>query len=250
MNITMPAHEQLMVDDPASELDKISLPGHDGNPSRARCILTLPDELLNKILEYSVLPEPTNGWGGRTIQPGYDPAMIMTVALTCRRFSQILVPFFYRETFSDYNMRLIPMDPRLKLILRTLKANPSLGLHCRVLNSNISEKKNHNEPDKGCRLAQQLPALVPNIKKLYLRGCFGKARNKLAWKFLAACVRHMHQLEDVNLQRHAHEGLEVAGFLPVFQDSSLKRLQVGGFVRSSSRIEDLKVSRIMDFSNE
>lgn len=111
-------------------------------------------------------------------------------------------------------------------------------------NSNILDRINHGELDEGYGLAEQLPALVPNIKRLYLRGCFSNANDKEGWTFLAACVRHMHQLEDVNLQRHARDGLEMADFLTVFRNSSLKWLQVGGFVKSTSQIEDLKVGRI------
>jgi hypothetical protein len=55
----------------------------------------------------------------------------------------------------------------------------------------------------------------------------------------------MHQLDDVALQRQAREGLEVADFLAAFQDSSLKTLRVGGgFAKSSSPPEDMKVGRI------
>jgi hypothetical protein len=245
MTIEMPELEQLTIDESAGEFNKQPSAGHDGDTSRVRCILTLPDELLSKILDYSVLFQPMDSWSQSPLRSGYDPAIIMTVALTCRRFSQILVPFYYRVIFSDYVMKLIPPNPRLELLLRTLHANPSLGLHCRVLNSFIPDTRNHEEPDGGCELAEQLPALVPNIKRVHLRGCFGKARNKQAWTFLTACVRHMHQLDDVALQRQAREGLEVADFLAAFQDSSLKILRVGGgFAKSSSPPEDMKVGRI------
>lgn len=244
MTIDMPVLDQLTVDESAGEFNKQPSSSRDGDTSRARCILTFPDELLSKILDYSVVFQPMNSWSESPLRSGYDPVKIMTVALTCRRFSQILVPFYYRETFSDYVLKLVPPDPRLELLLRTLQANPSLGVHCRVLNSFLPDKGNHEEPDEEYELAEELPALVPNIKRVYLRGCFSKARNKRAWTFLTACVRHMHQLEDVVIQRQARDGLEVADFLAAFQGSSLKELRVGGFAKSGSHLGDLKVGRI------
>jgi hypothetical protein len=243
MTVEIPELEKLTVGKSTGELDKQHLQDHDGDTSCAKSILTLPDELLNNILEHAITLRPTNSWGGGTLRSGYDPSLIMTVALTCRRFSQIIVPFYYRQTLSDYNMRLVPPDSRFELLVRTLQANPVLGLHCRRLNSNIPDNGNMEGAGQGWELAEQFPAFVPSIKKLYIRGGFGKDGNKPAWTFLRACVRHMRQLEDVNLQRIAIEGLEVADFLEVFQASSLKRLRVGGFARSNCQFENLKVGR-------
>jgi len=223
---------------------------YDNNIPRAgHILLTFPDELLNNILELAVIPPPEIGFDGRPHWPyrtEYDGVWMRNVALTCRRFSQIMVPFIYRKKQALYNMRLIPPEPRLELLLRTFRENPSLGLYCRELYLNVPDRKLENESDDDCGPAEEIPAFMPNVRHMFVRGGFNKFRAKQTCKFLRACVQHMHQLEHLILAHLGKDSFSVAELLQVFQGqaSALKELSVIGFVAAESPYEDLKVGRI------
>lgn len=223
---------------------------YDNNIPRAgHILLTFPDELLNDILELAVIPPPEIGFDGRPLWPyrtEYDGAWMRNVALTCRRFSRIMVPFIYRKKQALYNMRLIPPEPRLELLLRTFRENPSLGLYCRELYLNVPDRKLENESDNDCGLAQELPTFMPNIRHMFVRGGLNKVRMEQTLKFLRACVQQMHQLGHLSLAQLGNNNFSVAEFLQVFQGqaSALEELSVIGFSASESRYEDLKVGRI------
>jgi hypothetical protein len=241
-----PKTENLKTEEPKM---KLSREYNDDTPRAGHILLTFPDELLSNILEFAVIPPPEIGWDGKPQWPyrtQYDGVLMRNVALTCRRFSQIMVPFIYRRKQALYNMRLIPPEPRLELLLRTFRENPSLGLYCRELYTNVREQKSEDEPDEDCELAEQLPAFVPNVKHMFVRGGFTKDRAKQTWKFMRACAQHMHQLEHLNIAQLVKGSFSVAEFIQVFQGraSALEYLTVIGFSASESRCEDLEVGHI------
>lgn len=246
-----PQTEEPKTENPKTEEPKMELSQeyNDDTPRAGHILLTFPDELLSNILELSVIPPPEVGWDGEPRWPyrtQYDGVLMRNVALTCRRFSQIMVPFIYRRKQALYNMRLIPPEPRLELLLRTFRENPSLGLYCRELYTNVREQKSEDEPDEDCGPAEQLPAFVPNVKHMFVRGGFNKDRAKQTWKFMRACAQHMHQLEHLNIAQLGKDSFSVAEFVQVFQGqaSALEYLGVIGFSASESHYEDLEVGRI------
>jgi hypothetical protein len=239
------------VEEPKTEQPK-KKPSHeyDNNIPRAgHILLTFPDELLINILELAVIPPPEIGFDGKPQWPHstqYDGAWMGNVALTCRRFGHLMVPFIYRKKQALYNMRLIPPEPRLKLLLRSFRESPSLGLYCRELYLNVSDHKEENEPDDDYGLAEELPTFMPNIRHMFIHGGFNKVRAEQTLRFLRVCVQHMHQLRHLSWAQRGKDSVSVAEFLQIYQGqaSALEELSVIGFSASVSRYEDLKVGRI------
>lgn len=238
-------------DEPCTEEPKTEEPKKEPSkeydntlPRAGHILLSFPGELLCNILELAVIPPPEIGFDGKPCwahRTEYDGVLMRNVALTCRRFSQIMVPSIYRKKQALYNMRLIPPEPRLELLLRTFRENPTLGLYCRELYLNVPDHKLENEPDDDCRIAEELPTFMPNVRHMFVRGGFNNFRAKQTRKFLRACVQHMHQLEHLSLAQLGKDSFSVAELLQVFQGqaSALKELLVIGFVASESPYEDL-----------
>lgn len=250
-SVDEPQAEEPKTENPKTEESKmkISQEYNYDSPRAGHILLTFPDELLSNVLELAVIPPPEIGWDGEPCWPyrtQYDGVLMRNVALACRRFSQIMVPFIYRRKQALYNMRLIPPEPRLELLLRTFRENPSLGLYCRELYTNVREQKFEDEPDEDCGPAEQLPAFVPNVKHMFVLGGFNKDRAKQTWRFMRACARHMHQLEHLSIAQLGKDSFSVAEFIQVFQGqaSALEYLGIIGFSASESRYIDLQVSRI------
>lgn len=217
----------------AKALNKEYIRDHDGDNSWPALILALPHELLAKILELAIIPNNIHELSWRHQGSNYDPAVTLAVAYTCRRFSQVMVPFIYRSIDFSSPQRIVPTNRRLRLLARTIQSNPSLGLHCREFKMHI--------PDIGRRSSQedfefveQILPFLPNVRSLFVHGGFGPEKNQQTWKLLRACVQHMRRLEMLDLNREEIKGLEVADVIREFQIPSLKGLSVHGFARSDS----------------
>lgn len=203
---------------------------HDDDNS---LILALPNELLAKILELAIIPNHIDEWSWRHRELIYDPAVTLAIAYTCRRFSQVVVPFNYRSINFIYPQGIVPTSLRLRLLVRTFQSNPSLGLHCREFKMHIPDIGRRSSQEDFDFVEQILPFL-PNVKSLYVHGGFGPEKNQQTWKLLRACIQHMRRLEILFLNREEIQGLEVADVIRQVQIPSLKELYVGGFARSNS----------------
>ncbi|KAF3396635.1 hypothetical protein DPV78_008000 [Talaromyces pinophilus] len=197
-------------------------------------ILALPHELLAEILELAVIPNNIHELSWRHQESTYDPAVTLPVAYTCRRFSQVVVPFNYRSINFGYPQGIVPTNLRLRLLARTFQSNPSLGLHCREFKMHIPDiTGNRVSSQEDFEFVEQILPFLPNVKSLYVHGGFGTEKNQQTWKLLRACVQHMRRLEMMELHREG-EGLKVADVIREVQTPSLKGLCVGGFARSNS----------------
>jgi hypothetical protein len=213
-------------------LNKEYIRDHDGDNSWPALILALPHELLAEILELAIIPNNIHELSWRHQELTYDPAVTLPVAYTCRRFSQVVVPFNYRSIKFSSPQGIVPTSLRLRLLARTFQSNPSLGLHCREFKMHIPDNKLSSQED--FEFVEQILPFLPNVKSLYVHGGFGTKKNQQTWKLLRACVQHMRRLEMMELHREAIEGLEVADVIREVQIPSLKGLCVGGFARSDS----------------
>lgn len=215
-------------------LNKEYIRDHDGDNSCPASILALPHELLANILELAIIPNNIHELSWRHQESIYDPAATLSVAYTCRRFSQVVVPFSYRSIKFTYPLTkgIVPTSLRLRLLARTFQSNPSLGLHCREFKMHIPDNRPSSQED--FEFVEQILPFLPNVKSLFVHGGFGTKKKQQTWKLLRACAQHMRRLETMDLHREAIGGLEVADVIREVQIPSLKGLCVSGFARSDS----------------
>jgi hypothetical protein len=76
---------------------------------------------------------------------------------------------------------------------------------------------------------QQIVPFLPNVKSLLVHGGFTTEKTQQTWKLVQACIQNMRRLNILELHREAG-GLVVADL----KRPSLKKLRVGGVVRSDS----------------
>ena len=204
----------------------------DGNKSRPSLILDLPTELLTKILELVLIPEKGNRVPWRLEQMSWDPTAIPALAYTCRRFSQIAVPFNFRNIYFEYS-RVVPVSARPRRLAQVLQSNPSLGSYCRDFHMSICDDSHSREHD--FEFAAQLLSFFPNLRSLSVHGGFGDYKHESTWNLLRTCLPRMCHLEKVRLSREAIEGLKVAEVIRELQVHvpGLKELEVHGFAKNS-----------------
>jgi hypothetical protein len=205
----------------------------DGSKSRPSMILDLPTEILTKILELVLSTQNFNQVPWRLYQLSWDPTAIPALAYTCRRFSQIAVPFNFRNIcIDDFRQTVIPWTERPKRLLQVLRSNPSLGSHCRDfsmrIESNPDLRERRSEGD-DLEFTSQLLLSFPNVRSLSVNGGWGA--DESAWKLLRLCLPRLCHLERLELRTDGFEGLKVTEVIQRLQDQvpNLKGLEVHGF---------------------
>lgn len=201
-------------------------------PQRPSLILALPDEILTNILGFaSVGPNPSIF--KRREEIIYLNGAIRHLVLTCRRFYRLATPFNYHTVRFDYPHSVVPSDRPVKALHRTLQENPTLGQHSHEFLFHLSDIGDYTADD--FKYIREIALSLPNVRVLYIHGGFTHGVDGcLTWDIVRDCVRTMHSLRSVSLNREGFDGITVPRIMEVLQSPSLRSISISGVAKVSA----------------
>ena len=206
----------------------LSISTSNDRPGQTFYILGLPDELLVKILEFAALrTQQSSSYYDLEFDQLYSINSIAPLALTCKRFNRLVLPFLYHSIRFVSPKRIAPATRALRILLRTLQSNPSLGQLCQCLRMHIPDIGFESIPEDFAA-AEELTRYLVNLRHLYIHGGFSYRNRESTWNIIRSCVKHMGRLEELSLGREDLIGIEIPTLMRELQIPSLRKLQIHG----------------------
>ena len=194
-------------------------------------ILTLPSEILIKILDLVALSASSHG-DSCPCETICDLKAVRRLARVCRRFNRTAFPLL------SYKLRIdIPSKNGTERLYRKLQQYPSAQQHCRALTLAIDERSSIEKKDYLHAIG--MSSRLKNVRCLHIYGGFEGKQSKLTWAAISRLAEHMPKITHVSIGRHAW-GLYLQPILDHVQFPSLRRLQVHGISETKTRVVQLK----------
>ncbi|EAW10949.1 uncharacterized protein ACLA_065830 [Aspergillus clavatus NRRL 1] len=190
------------------------------------CILHLPDEILQQILNRAARDRESPVRRG-SIE--HDPEILMTLAVTCRRFSRIALPLLYRSI----SFTLDPPAKHLQKLQAVLASSHLLRYHCRTLRIRVTDI--WPLPDEYFPLMNDLICSLPHVQSLVFNGGYGTNPEEM-WTMVRLASENMPHARSLSLSRVC-DGLHVRDILEHVDFPSLQTLDLHGIYRPENAPE-------------
>ncbi|KAJ3496348.1 hypothetical protein NLG97_g2720 [Lecanicillium saksenae] len=167
----------------------------------------LPEELLLRIVDFTYGPDVD-------LDDVYLLAdrhgVFYSLALVDRRFNRLATPVLYKVFATSENpFRERQRLHKTELFLRTLKENPSLGVHIRGLCLYTAEGRDKYPELDVFDWVKELVTLAPNTTFLHVNGGFDDFRGE-SLEIIGTAIVNMRRLRHLSLRRQ--------GYGPTLQD--------------------------------